>query len=210
VGSWGQLLEWLTEKKGMGELDTPQDHHRHTSHLFAVYPGRQISVATTPEWADAARVSLVARSDQGSDVTEWAFAWRTALYARLRDGDMAHHQLLRYLDRTYDNMFGWLNCFQIDGNFGITAAMAEMLVQSHAGSIDLLPALPKEWRTGMVTGLRARGGYEVDASWKDGTLDSATVKNISGHTANVTWRGKRIVVSVPPGQRQTLLLSDFH
>ncbi len=210
VGSWGQLLEWLTEKKGMGELDTPKDHHRHTSHLFAVYPGRQISVALTPEWAKAARTSLVARSDQGSDVTEWAFAWRTALYARLRDGDMAHRQLLCYIDRTYDNMFGWLGCFQIDGDFGVTAAMAEMLLQSHADSIDLLPALPKEWSTGSVTGLRARGGYEVDVNWKDGTLVSATIKNIRGQTADVTYKGKRITVSVKPGQQQTLPVSAFN
>jgi alpha-L-fucosidase 2 len=213
VGSWGQLLEWLTEKKGMGELDTQQDHHRHTSHLFGVYPGRQISLTATPDWAKAAKVSLIARSDKGSDVTEWAFAWRTALYARLGDGNMAHQQLLQYLRRTYDNMLGWLGCFQIDGNFGITAAMAEMLLQSHAGAIDLLPALPDVWRSGSVSGLRARGGFEVDISWKEGALTSAVIRNISitpQRSTTVFYRGSKIVFDLPPGKSKTVLPADFH
>ena len=210
IGSWGQLLEWLTEKKGMGELDTQQDHHRHTSHLFGVYPGRQISLAATPDWAKSAKVSLIARSDKGSDVTEWAFAWRTALYARLGDGNMAHQQLLQYLRRTYDNMLGWLGCFQIDGNFGITASMAEMLLQSHAGAIDLLPALPDVWRSGSVTGLRARGGFEVDICWKDGALTSATIRNVSGRSTTVTYRGKKVLLDFSQGKSKTLLPSDFH
>ncbi len=209
IGSWGQLLEWLNEKKNMNELDTPQDHHRHTSHLFAVFPGHQISVALTPELAKAARVSLVARSDQGSDVTEWAFAWRTALYARLRDGDMAHHQELKFLDRMYDNLFAWLGCFQIDGDFGITAAMAEMLMQSHAGSIELLPALPKVWNTGSVTGLRARGGYQVDIEWREGALESVTVTSVAGNHPSLTYEGKTIAFDLSIGQRRKLNALDF-
>lgn len=203
------LVEGLN-LKNINVEDTPIDHHRHTSHLFSVYPGRQISVETTPQFADAARISLFARSDLGSDVTEWAFAWRTALYARLGDGEMSHRQLLQFLPKTFDNMLGWLGCFQIDGNFGITAAMAEMLLQSHAGSIDLLPALPSQWKTGSVTGLRARGGFEVDICWKDGVLTSATIRNFSGRSATVTYRGKKVLLDFPQGQSKTLLPSGFH
>ncbi len=209
IGSWGQLLEWLDEKKNMDELDTPQDHHRHTSHLFAVFPGHQISVALTPDLAKAAKVSLQARSDLGSDVTEWAFTWRTALYARLRDGEMAHHEHLEYLDKKFDNMFGWLGCFQIDGNLGIPAAMAESLLQSHAGSIELLPALPPEWKTGSVTGLRARGGYQVDISWKDGELAQAIIHNLSGTKANVTYHNKTIALNAPVGSQVEVLPRQF-
>ena len=190
VGSWGQLMEWMTEKKGTNaiakhpELDTPNDHHRHTSHLFAVYPGSQISVTKTPELAKAAKISLDARGiAPNSDVREWSFAWRTALYARLHDANNAHQMLQQLFSarNTCANLFGLHPPMQMDGNFGITAGIAEMLIQSQAGEIELLPALPSAWPAGNISGLRVRGGYELDLKWQAGKLTSATLKNVSGN-----------------------------
>ena len=214
VGSWGQLMEWMIEKKGTNviakspELDTPNDHHRHTSHLFAVYPGTQISAVKTPELTAAAKVSLNARGiDPGSDVREWSFAWRTSLYARLRDAENAHKMLQQLFSarNTCPNLFGLHPPMQMDGNFGITAGIAEMLMQSQAGEIELLPALPKEWPTGKISGLRARGGYEVDVAWQDGKLVTATVKNVSGDgQCKVRYGSKVVELKLKPGEVKTL------
>jgi len=203
VGSWGQLLEWMTEKKNAGELDTPNDHHRHTSHLFGVFPGREISVHGTPDWAKAAHVSLVARGDLG-DVREWSYAWRTALYARLDDPEGAHREVMHFFGATCPNLFGNHPPMQMDGNFGMTAAIAEMLMQSHQGAIDLLPGLPAAWPTGSVRGLRARGGFTVDIAWKDGALVSATFHSPGGGVIPVRYRGKTLSVGMSPGANLTL------
>ncbi|WP_082461971.1 glycoside hydrolase N-terminal domain-containing protein [Agromyces sp. Leaf222] len=178
IGSWGQLQEWQADR------DDPNDLHRHTSHLFAVYPGRQIT-PETPELAAAALVSLKARCGEkegvpftagtvtGDSRRSWTWPWRTALFARLGDATRAQVMLRGLLTyNTLENLFCNHPPFQLDGNFGIPGGVIEMLLQSHGGLINLLPATPDDWATGSFAGLRARGGYGVSATWADGVVTS--------------------------------------
>jgi alpha-L-fucosidase 2 len=173
VGKWGQLQEWAEDR------DDPKDQHRHTSHLIAVFPGRQITPTATPELAKAAAVSLAARGESGDSRREWAWVFRGAVWARLAEPEKAYHCLAGLL--TYNMMPNLLQThppFQMDGSFGYAAMVGEMLLQSHeqdaAGLriIRLLPALPKAWHSGAVKGICARGGFTVDMTWRDGQVTS--------------------------------------
>ncbi len=199
IGKAGQLQEWLED----WDLEAPELRHRHISHLYALHPSDQITLENTPDLAAAARRSLEMRGDEA---TGWGLGWRINVWARLQDGDHAHTvlRMLLHPERTYPNMFDAHPPFQIDGNFGGAAGIAEMLLQSHRGGVRLLPALPKAWPRGSVRGLRARGGFTMDIRWSQGVLERARVTSVAGYRGTVVYRGQQLDVRMKKGEARSV------
>lgn len=202
IGRYGQLLEWSSD------IDDPKDEHRHVNHLFGLHPGHTISPVTTPELAQAARVVLEHRGD---GATGWSMGWKLNQWARLQDGNHAYKLYGNLLKNgTLDNLWDTHAPFQIDGNFGGTAGVTEMLLQSHMGFIQLLPALPDAWRNGSITRICAKGNFEVSISWKEGKLEKATFLSKSGAPCKVKYGDDELMFKTTKGKIYEVVLKKDH
>lgn len=200
IGRYGQLLEWSED------IDDPDDKHRHVNHLFGLHPGHTISPLATPELAEAARVVL---NHRGDGATGWSMGWKLNQWARLHDGNRSYKLYGNLLKNgTADNLWDIHPPFQIDGNFGGTAGVTEMLLQSHAGCLHLLPALPDAWPEGSITGLRARGNFGVDLHWADGRLTKAVIVSGSGGKCAVRYGDETLSFDTKRGKRYTVVFSE--
>jgi alpha-L-fucosidase 2 len=197
IGSKGQLLEWN------GEFEEAEPGHRHMSHLFAAYPGEQITPDRTPELFAAARRSLELRLEHAGGHTGWSRAWTACLFARFGDGEAAYEHLVHLITDFATNSLLDLHpprIFQIDGNFGGTAAVLEMLLQSYHEELDFLPALPAAWPAGRIAGLRARGGYRVDIAWEENQLQEARITPIEDRICTIIARDAAMSVNKKNGE----------
>jgi alpha-L-fucosidase 2 len=197
IGRSGELQEWLDD---WGSLEP---NHRHLSHLWPLYPGEEIDPRSTPELASAARRAIISRGEEGMS---FSMAWRGALWARLLEGEQAYTEIRNLItSRTWPNLFSKDGkALQVDGNFGGTAAITEMLLQSHANMLSVLPALPKAWAIGSVEGLRARGGFEVSFDWKDGRLTNVVIQSLLGQPCTVRYGGTVVRFETKKGEKYVL------